>query len=145
MTTLENSILINATPEAIEAVTSDGKRLPEWYAGMQEASPDSTYPEAGGTVDAVYKAAGISFKMKIISLEFVSGQKVTLKMEGMITGTNRWTFTPEGERTRVTCHLEYDMPGGGIGKAVNKLIVERMNAENLEKSLSNLKSVVEGN
>jgi hypothetical protein len=36
------------------------------------------------------------------------------------------------------------MPGGGIGQAVNKLIVEKMNAENLEKSLASLKVVVEG-
>jgi hypothetical protein len=35
------------------------------------------------------------------------------------------------------------MPGGGLGQAVNKLMVEKMNAENLEKSLENLKTLVE--
>ena len=39
-----------------------------------------------------------------------------------------------------------DIPfySGGLGQAVNKLVVEKMNAENLEKSLNNLKALVEG-
>lgn len=144
MTTLERSIIIDATAAAIDAVALDGNRLPEWYAGMQEAKSDGIYPVVGGTVATVYKAAGINFKIKIISLELVRGQKIKLKMEGMITGTNEWIYTPEGDKTRVTVILDYEMPGGGIGQAINKLIVEKMNAENLEKSLANLKTVVEG-
>jgi uncharacterized membrane protein len=64
-------------------------------------------------------------------------------MDGMITGTNRWVYSPAGDDTQVTATLEYELPGGGIGQAINKLLVEKMNAENLEKSLSNLKAVVE--
>ena len=143
MTTLERSILINATPEAIDAVALDGNRLHEWYAGMQETTADDTYPKPGGTIDSVYKAAGISFKVKITSLELDRGKNITLQMDGMITGTNRWVYSFEGDQTRVSCTMDYEMPGGGLGKAVNKLIVERMNAENLEKSLNSLKEVVE--
>jgi hypothetical protein len=144
MTTLERSIVIKATPEAIDAVALDGNRLSEWYAGMQETKADGKYPDVGGVVDAVYKAAGISFKMKIISTGLARGQSITLKMEGMITGVNRWVYSPVEDGTQVTSSLEYEMPGGSIGQAVNKLIVEKMNAENLEKSLANLKTVVEG-
>jgi hypothetical protein len=60
MTTLERSIIIDATPAAIDAVALDGNRLPEWYAGMQEATSDGVYPAVGGTVATVYKAAGIN-------------------------------------------------------------------------------------
>lgn len=143
MTSLKDSIIIKAPLETIEAIALDANRLPEWYAGMQESTPDETYPEVGGTVDTVYKAAGMSFKMKIISTELIRGQSQTLKMEGMITGTNQWTFAPQGEETRVTCTFEYEMPGGGIGKALDKLVIERMNAENLKKSLKNLKKLSE--
>jgi uncharacterized membrane protein len=118
--------------------------LPEWYSGIQEATPDNTYPEVGGTVAAVYKAAGVNFKIKMTSKEYVRGQVLATEMEGMITGTNRWLYTPEGEGTQVSVTFEYEMPGGGIGQAVNKLIIEKMNAENLEKSLQNLKKLVEG-
>jgi hypothetical protein len=36
------------------------------------------------------------------------------------------------------------MPGGGLGKIADKLVVERMNTSNLEKSLENLKAYFEG-
>ena len=142
MTILEHSIVINTTTEAIDEVVLDATRLPEWYVGIQETRPDAVYPQVGGQVEAVYKAAGMNFKIKMTCLEIERGQKQTLKMEGMISGTNRWTYTPAEDGTRITGTFEYELPGGSIGQAINKLIVERMNAENLEKSLQNLKTLV---
>jgi hypothetical protein len=144
MTTLERSIIIKGSRAEIDAVTLDGNRLSEWYAGIQESKADQRYPEVGGGVDTVYKAAGISFKVKITSVEFKRGEGISLQMDGMITGTNRWIYNDVEGGTQVTARLDYEMPGGGIGKAVNKLIVEKMNADNLEKSLNNLKKIVEG-
>lgn len=143
MPTVERSIVIKATAEAIDAVMLNGNRLPEWYAGIQEAHADGRYPHVGGSVEATYRAASINFKIKIISVELVPGQRATLKMEGMITGANRWIYHPEREGIRVIAALDYEMPRGGLGQALNKLVVEKMNRENLEKSLSNLKALVE--
>ena len=77
-------------------------------------------------------------------LERTEGQSAKYKMEGMITGTNHWVFTPEGEGTLVKATFDYEMPGGVLGKLADKMIVERMNIENLEKSLNILKKLVEG-
>jgi uncharacterized membrane protein len=135
--------LINAPVDAIEAITDDARRLPEWYAGIEKAEPDDVYPEVGGKLDLVYKASGITFNLTQTLLERVPGQSGVFQMDGMITGTNRMTFAPEGEGTRVTMGFEYEMPGGGVGKLVDRLLVERMNAQNLEKSLENLKGLLE--
>jgi hypothetical protein len=144
MTTLERDIFINASAEDIESITDDAGRLAEWYAGIEKAEPDDVFPEPGGKVELVYKAAGITFNLTQTSVERVVGQSGVNKMEGMITGTNRMTFAPEGDGTRVTMSFEYEMPGGGIGKVVDRLVAERMNAQNLEKSLENLKALAEG-
>jgi hypothetical protein len=144
MTTLERSIWINASPEEIDAVTLDGRRLPEWYAGIQQAEPDDVYPQAGGTVHVTYRAAGVNFNFSMTSLGHVPGQSLTLRMDGMISGTSHWTYTPEGEGIHVAVTFDYEVPGGGLGQALDRLVVERMNAENLEKSLASLKALVEG-
>ncbi|UCC88155.1 MAG: SRPBCC family protein [Anaerolineales bacterium] len=144
MTTVERSILINTPVDAIEAIMDDARRLPEWYAGIEQADPDDVFPEPGGKVGLVYKAAGVTFTLTQTSLERAPGRGGVNQMEGMITGTNHLTYTPEGESTRVTMRFEYQMPGGGLGKVVDRLLVERMNAQNLEKSLANLKALVEG-
>ena len=144
MTRIERSIFINATPEEITAISLDGWRLPEWYAGVEQAEPDEVYPEPGGVANLVYKAAGVTFHLTMTSLELVEGQSATYQMEGMITGTNHWVYTPEGDGTWVSATFDYEMPGGGVGKMIDRLVVERMNTENLERSLENLKALVEG-
>ena len=121
----------------------DGDRFPEWYAGVQTADADESYPEPGGAVNLTYKAAGVAFQLTMTSLRIVRGESLLLRMDGMITGKSRWTYSPTDHGTQVHCRFEYEMPGGGAGKALDKLVVVRMNASNLEKSLSNLKALLE--
>ncbi|MCB8944905.1 MAG: SRPBCC family protein [Ardenticatenaceae bacterium] len=142
-TVVEKSIVVKATPDEVDAVTLDGNLLPQWYAGVQSVELEGAYPDPGGAVKMVYRSAGINFKMSMTSLRLVKGESLLLKLDGMITGKSRWFYTPEGDDTRVSCRFEYEMPGGSIGQAVNKLVVERMNVQNLEKSLEDLKALVE--
>ena len=144
MTILKKSIVINASTQAIEAISLDPSRTPDWYAGIKSLQPDAVYPQAGGSADIVYKSAGVTFKLKTTVLEFEQGRLFAHKMEGMMAGTYHTTFQPEGNATKVTMRFDYEMPGAALGKVLDKLVVERMNAKNLEKSLSNLKSLVEG-
>ncbi|GAB4477046.1 MAG: hypothetical protein Kow00124_19800 [Anaerolineae bacterium] len=143
MAALERSIFINGTTDEIDAITLDPWRLPEWYEGVEHVEPDGVYPEPGGVVNMTYRAAGIAFTIKMTCLELVRGEYALYQMEGMMSGTNRWIHTPEGNGTWLTAQFEYELPGGGLGKAFDRLVVERMNAENLEKSLARLKELVE--
>jgi uncharacterized membrane protein len=145
MTTLERSVYIDdATTDDIDAVSLDPSRLPEWYAGVESVEPDGVFPEPGGQVDMVYKAAGATLHIKMTSLELERGEYALYRMEGMMEGTTRWVHTPEANGVRLTATFDYELPGGGLGKVVDKLLVERMNAKNLEDSLENLKALVEG-
>jgi len=90
------------------------------------------------------KSAGTKFDLTQTVLERVENESSTFKMEGMITGTNHWAYTPEGDGIRVTATFDYEMPGGVLGKLADKVVVEKMNIENLEKSLDTLKKLAEG-
>lgn len=144
MAKVERSILINAPTDAIDEIALDAARLPDWYAGVEEANPDDTYPEVGGTVSLVYKSSGVTFHITLTVLELVRGDYILYELGGMMTGTQHWSHTPEGRATRTTAVINYEMPGGALGKIADKLVVERMNNKNLEESLVNLKALVEG-
>ena len=144
MAKVERSILINASGEKIDEIPRDGKRLAEWYAGIEKAEPDDVYPNPGGKIVLTYKSGGARFDITQTVLERIEGQSAKYQMEGMITGTNHWVYAPEGAGTRVKATFDYQMPGGVLGKLADKVIVERMNVENLEKSLDNLKKLAEG-
>jgi uncharacterized membrane protein len=143
MTTLEHSVFIEGTSDDIDAIALDPWRLPEWYAGITEVEPDDTYPEPGGSVKMVYKAAGATLHITMTVLELERGDHLLYQLEGMLTGTTLWTHTPESEGTWLTARFEYELPGGGLGKAIDKLVVERMNEQNLVHSLENLKALTE--
>ena len=144
MTTVECSVVINAPPAAIDAIALDGNRLPQWYVGIEQATPDDLYPEVGGRVSLVYAVAEVSFHLALTVQELARGHHISYQMSGMMVGTQEWSHAPEGGKNRLTARVEYDMPGGVLGKIADKLVIERMNTRNLEESLENLKALVEG-
>jgi uncharacterized membrane protein len=143
MTTVERSILIKATPEEIEAVHNDIDRLPEWFAGIEKAVAVEPYPHAGGKLKLTYKAGGITFETTNTCLEYEYARIGRFKMEGMLTGNYAEILEPVEGGTRFTMNFDYQMPGGGVGRIVDRLFVEKMNVKNLEDSLRNLKALVE--
>jgi carbon monoxide dehydrogenase subunit G len=58
-------------------------------------------------------------------------------------GTWSWRLEPAGQSTYLTTAMEYEMAGGILGKAMNAVLVERMNEKNAERLLENLKLVSE--
>ncbi len=40
--------------------------------------------------------------------------------------------------------MDYTVPGSVLGKIADKLVIERRNAEDMEKTLQNLKKLCEG-
>jgi carbon monoxide dehydrogenase subunit G len=144
MTVLERSIFIAAPAETIDAFTGDASRWAEWYPGVEQCEPDSAFPrQTGSGAKVVYKALGTHFNITFTSLEYNYLHSLAYRMDGMITGTMRYTLTAEDGGTRVTGTYDYEVPGGGLGKLFDKLVLERMNAENLEKALENMKERIE--
>lgn len=143
MAVVQKSIVINAPWERVNEVATDGNRLHEWFEGLASSQSDGTFPEAGGKVEAVYKAAGVSFNLTMTSTEYRPGEVLNMTMEGMLTGTQNWGYNHMDEQTEVYCTFDYQVPGGGLGAIADKLVVERVNSQNLEKSLENLKKLIE--
>ena len=144
MAKVTRSIIINAPIESVREITDDPMRMLEWYDGIVDVKSDGIFPEVGGEAEFVYKAAGITFSLKQVVLEQEPGKRSKSEFQGMITGITQDMFEPEGEATKYTLDFDYEMPGGGVGKVVDRLVVERMNINQLEASLKNLKALVEG-
>jgi uncharacterized membrane protein len=60
---------------------------------------------------------------------------------GGMTGTFAWTFEPQQERSKVTIDVDYELGGGPLGKAVDSLMLQRVNEKTIEDTLKNLDRV----
>jgi uncharacterized membrane protein len=145
MAKIERSIVINTSWQNVDAVALDGNRIPEWFSGVEKSEPDSIYPQIGGKVKLLYKAGPMSFDLTQTVLEYVPGSYILFRIEGgVIKGTSRWSHSPEGNGTRLANILDYETQGGGLGAIADKILLERMNTDQMEKSLARLKQLVEG-
>jgi uncharacterized membrane protein len=143
MTKVTRSVLIDASVDDVLAITDNPNRMTDWYVGLEDIKPDETFPDVGGKAEFVYKAAGITFSLEQIVVSREQGKCSEYELRGMITGNLVESLDSEGEATRYTLDFDYQMPGGGVGKVVDRLLVERMNTSQLEESLEKLKLLVE--
>jgi uncharacterized membrane protein len=55
----------------------------------------------------------------------------------------RQNATEAGDGSRVEIEIEYDLPGGVLGEAVDRLYAERRNERETEHPLENLRRLLE--
>lgn len=144
MTTIKRFIYVDAPPETVEAVGLDTELLPTWFEGVDRAAPDDRYPLEGGTMQVRMRSGAFSMEVTQTIVEREPGQRTLMTVKGqMVDATIEWFYKDEGDRTRVSVHYHYDMPDlGGVGRMLEGMI-DRASVENMEKSLINLKRLVE--
>ena len=117
---------------------------PEWYEGMESITPSTGYPtEVGSSAVIAIKAGGMTMESKLEVTKSEPQKLRVFAMQGMISGTNTWQIRPDGDITHIDLTIDYEMKGGGIGKIMDRLFVERINDKNAAASLANLKAKLE--
>lgn len=145
MAVVERKVFIKAPYSVIEQQTTlSPQNWNQWFVGVENVEPSANYPQEGSSLKVQYKTSGIGFDIQQTLVKFVPNQTTVFQMDGMITGTQTWTGTPEGDGVWINVLFDYEMAGGGMGKLLDKLVIERMNTKNLEDSLQNLKQMIEG-
>lgn len=144
MATIHQSIDINAPAERVFAILTDPKRLPEYAPGVTSVEDIwQTEQRLGDSFRTTYAVLGLHFPMSFTVTEHEPATKRTMRFEGGMKGAWTWRLSPQGKSTHLTTTMEYEMTGGILGKAVNAMLVERMNEKNAERLLENLKLVSE--
>ena len=144
MATIHKSIDIDAPAERVFAMLTDPKRLPEYAPGLISVENiRQTEQHLGDSFRAIYSVLGLHFPMTFTATEYEQPTKLTTRFEGGMKGTWTWRLSPRGKSTHLTTAMEYEMAGGILGKAMNAVLVERMNEKNAERLLENLKLVSE--
>jgi len=138
MIKIGRSILLGAEIETIYSVLKDAKRIPEWFAYIDNLETTDNFPEVGTVMDIAFKYGDVLLNYSMIVVEFVEGEYASFKLNGDLVGTQRWTTTPERGGYRLSIDYEYDLPVNGLSK-----FVERITRQTLAKSLANLKATVE--
>ena len=144
MPVIRKSIDINASLEKVFTILDDPERIQEYGVGVTRVSDFNQTPQrVGDTGRITYSALGLRFPMKFTVTAHEHNAKISLSMEGGMTGTMNWEVTPQGSGTAAAVTIDYRMRGGILGKAFDVLLVERMNDRNATRMMENLKMISE--
>lgn len=146
MTTVNKSIVINATREDIRPMLHDPDSVLARDANVYHYEPDENWPVAGSKLELGFKTIAFNVDSIATSLEY---DPKTLNLAYRNESENfepamwHWTFDENDGRTTVTLQVDYSIPGSYLGKAIDKLLLERQNAKQVEQTLAALKTQVE--
>jgi uncharacterized protein YndB with AHSA1/START domain len=141
MSTIANSININAPVEKVFAYVSDPMTAPEWFVGMTEVN-DVTGSGAGQHYHWKYKMVGVPLHGEGTITEYVPNERVVVQTKGGITSTFAYTFTSHEGGTKLDVETEYTIPVPVLGKLAEKLVLKRNQRES-EMGMENVKERLE--
>lgn len=144
MTRVVKSIPIDAPVEKVFLRCDDPNAMALYVPSVTSVSNvQRSDKRIGDTFQAKYGMMGAHFDEDFTFTEYEKNRRIKAHFDGAMKGSMGITLEPQGKSTKATLETEYEVSGGIIGKAVNKLLFERMNEKNVERLLENLKMVCE--
>lgn len=144
MPRVHKEIRINAPPDAVFRLTDDPEAFPRFSPNISEVSEiHRSEGRVGDTFRATYSMLGLRMPVTFTYAEYQPGQRLAARFEGPFSGRMATTLKARGSETDVSLDLDYELPGGALGKAMNRVLVERMQEKQAEHLLENMKLLAE--
>jgi uncharacterized membrane protein len=141
MTRVEESVIVDAPVHAVFAYASDWRRWPEWFEGVTDFRPTTEVTRGTGARYA-YRARvmGIPARVETEVRDFVEDSGWTGVSTRGLPHRTFWRFEAQGQSTRFTYAMEYQLPAPLLGAVADTLVVKGQWRRIIGKSLSNLRS-----
>ena len=144
MAVIEKSIVIHAPVEKVFELLDDHHRIPEYSPSVSRVEDvRQSDGRHGDSVRVHYSLMGIDLPTTLTVREHTRPGKIAVELHGAVHGTITTTLEPQGDATQVKMHVDYEIRGGRVGKAIDVLLLERMTEKNAERWLENVKLITE--
>jgi ribosome-associated toxin RatA of RatAB toxin-antitoxin module len=143
MSEIHKSVTIDASAEKVYALVDNPERFSEFVPNVERVVDiKRSEGRVGDSFRVIYKVMGITFDEKFTVTEHQPPRKAGSRFEGGMKGTFDWSFEPQGQQTKTSVVIRYELAGGVLGKAVDALVLERTNAKTIEDMLQNMSRIL---
>jgi uncharacterized membrane protein len=147
MTRLNLSREIYCPVDEVFAYHTDLLRAPQhWTNVVACARADGLQgpPQVGARYSWRYRMYGVEFSGTAVVRELEPGRRFVFDAGGGLVGTVACQYTRvSAHRTRIDVAVDYEVPMGLIGRAVDRFLVESRNAADGERAMARLASRLE--
>lgn len=144
MTVVEYSGTVRAPPQRVFDALADVASSPQWLKGVSEAAVVTPGPAGVGTRFTQTRVTmGRPSKVDGTFVAYEPARKLVLdiKRDGKPAGVVTWSLAPEGAGTRVTAHIDFQLPG--LMKLMTPMVKNVIRKQN-EEDVASLARKVEG-
>ncbi len=144
MAKLHKTTTIDEAAQKVFKILEDPNNMKLYVPAVTQVSDvKQSDRRIGDTWRITYTLMGIHFDQLFTRTEHSPNKRLAAKFEGGMNGSLSFTLEPEADSTKVSFDVDYQISGGVLGKAADKLLMERMNEKNSERMLENLKMMIE--
>jgi ribosome-associated toxin RatA of RatAB toxin-antitoxin module len=147
MAHLNKTMLINVSVGELDAVVKDPQQWPRFWVGM--GGPERVFGDGSPGTKAEFTMLLMGVRTHMIDRTVVEchnddgSTDWRWEFEGASSGWLTCHHEPKEGGTEITTDFEYSVPGRLLGKAVDRLLLEKRMRRDFENSLENLKLMVE--
>ncbi len=139
MAEIHKSTTVAAPVDKVFEIVDDPANFPKYVPNVQDvAEVLRSAGRIGDSFRVIYRVLGVTFDEKFTVTDYERHHRITSTFSGGMTGTFAWTFEPQEDRTKINVHVDYQLAGGPLGKAVDSLMLQRVNEKTIEDTLQNL-------
>ena len=139
MAEIHKSATVAAPVDKVFEIVDDPANFPKYVPNVHEVVDiRRSAGRIGDSVRVIYKVLGVTFDEKFTVTESERPSRIKSTFSGGMTGTFAWTFEPQEGQSKVTIDVDYQLAGGPLGKAVDSLMLQRVNEKTIEDTLQNL-------
>jgi len=139
MAEIHKSATVAVPVEKVFEIVDDPANFPKYVPNVHDVVDVRRSPgRIGDSSRVIYKVLGVTFDEKFTVTESERNSRITSTFSGGMTGTFAWKFEPQGKETKVNVDIDYQLAGGPLGKAVDSLMLQRVNEKTIADMLQNL-------
>ncbi len=146
MAKFTREIDIQARPEDVFEELVNWLELARWSTVTVEHRGPDRASRIGEEFEQKIRVAGVPLQTRWRVVELDPPRQIAYDITA--TGGGRMAMrqrvVPVDDASRMELELDYDLPGGFLGEALDRAFVERRNEREAEQSLQNLKDLCEG-
>jgi ribosome-associated toxin RatA of RatAB toxin-antitoxin module len=142
MAEIHKSANVAAAVDKVFEIVDDPANFPKYVPNVQEVvDVQRSTGRIGDSFRVIYRVLGVTFDEKFTVTEYEPHSRIKSTFTGGMTGTFAWKFEPQGQQTTITADIDYELAGGPVGKAVDSLMLHRVNEKTIQDMLQNLSRI----
>ncbi|SRR5216684_6435010 len=136
---------IDAPIARVFDIVDDPSTFPKYVPNVREVvDVHRSDRRVGDSFRVIYRVLGITFDEKFTVTDYQRPDRIKSKFEGGMKGMFAWTFEQRGESTNIRVDVDYQLAGGPLGKAVDAVMLKRINEKTIDDLLKNLGRLATG-